>query len=98
MGRHAQRRSRGKALPVLLLLTVGVATAVVAGWYLVGMAVAFGRLGADGHGNAWLFTGVAALGALACAVAVLALGVRCLRALGFLSDYRPRRAASRRTR
>lgn len=98
MGRHAQKRNRGKALPVLLVLVAGVATAVAAWLYLVRMAITFGRLASDGASTAWLFTAVAGLGACACALAALILVVRGLRALGFLSDYRPRRSAGRRVR
>lgn len=70
----------------------------VAWVYLVGAAIDFGVLAVHGEGSAWAFTLGASLGAVVCLVLMLALVGRGLRALGLLSDYRPRRAAARRRR
>lgn len=68
----------------------------VAWFFLVRAAIDFGVLAVGGQGSGWLFMIGASLGAVACLVLVLALVGRALRALGFLSDYKPRRAGARR--
>jgi hypothetical protein len=51
-----------------------------------------------GRPAAWIFTLGAALGAVVCLVLMLALVGRAMRTLGFISDYKPRRAGARRRR
>jgi hypothetical protein len=76
----------------------GVLLAGAAWLYLVGAAIEFGVLAVRGEGVAWVFALGASLGAVVCLVLVLALVDRGLRSFGLVSDYRPRRAASRRHR
>ncbi len=99
-GRRAQRPtgSRAGSDPRLQLTAYGagiVLSAVV--WiFLVHAAIDFGVAAAHGQSAAWFFTAGAGLGAVGCLVLVLALVGRALRTLGFMPDYKPRRAAARR--
>lgn len=77
-------------------LVLGVALTAVAWVYLVGAAIDFGVLALAGSGSGWLFTSAASAGAVVCLVLFLVLVARLLRAFGFLSEYRPRRAGARR--
>ncbi len=77
-------------------MAVGAVLAGLAWFFLVRAAIDFGVLAVGGQGTAWLFMIGASLGAMACLVLMLALVGRGLRALGFLSDYKPRRAGARR--
>lgn len=77
-------------------MLLGAVLSGVAWVYLVRAAIEFGRLARGGQSQAWLFTGAASLGAVVCALLVLVLLTRALRALGLISGYKPRRAASRR--
>ena len=74
---------------------LGSLVAVIVLGYLAGAAREFGALALDGQTEAWLFTGASVVGALACVLVIVVLVVRCLRALGFIREYRPRRASSR---
>jgi hypothetical protein len=60
---------------------------------LVRAAIDFGTVAARGGLRGWVFTLGASAGAVVCLVLMLALGGRALRMLGFLSEYKPRRAA-----
>ncbi len=96
MSKHSQSRKGTGQLPYVLVLLLGAA---IAGWawtFLVGAAIEFGSLAVDGKGQAWLFTLAASAGAVICAILVMVLVARALRALGLTSDYKPRRAAARR--
>jgi hypothetical protein len=101
-GRRVQRRSRtGTTSSPLLHLAgngLGAALTGVAWFYLVGAAIDFGFVAVRGRSAAWVFTLGAALGAVVCLVLMLALVGRALRTVGYLSDYKPRRAAGRRRR
>jgi hypothetical protein len=70
----------------------------VAWFYLVNAAIDFGVVAVGGRPAAWIFTLGAALGAVVCLVLMLALVGRAMRTLGFISDYKPRRAGARRRR
>lgn len=94
--KHSESRASGKPLVLLGALALGVALTAVAWVYLVGAAIDFGVVARSGSPRAWLFTIGASLGAVVCLILLLALVGRGLRLLGFLSDYRPRRAAARR--
>ena len=87
-------------MPVVHLgaLGVGAIVTAVAWFYLVGAAIDFGVLAVHGQALAWVFASGASLGAVVCLVLLLTLVGRALRELGFLSDYRPRRAAERHRR
>jgi hypothetical protein len=78
---------------------LGIVLTGAAWFYLVGAAIDFGALAVrDGQGVAWLFTLGAGLGAVVCLVLMLTLVGRGLRTLGYISDYKPRRAGARRRR
>lgn len=98
-GRRAARRASSRA-PVATLAgsSLGAVLTGAAWIYLVGAAIDFGVLAVGGRGSAWLFTVGASLGAVVCLVLMLAILGRGLRALGFLAEYRGRRAAPRRRR
>jgi hypothetical protein len=101
-GRRAHRKSKGRAdtTPLLHLVGNGVGAVLtgIAWFYLVGAAIDFGVVAARGRSMAWVFTLGASLGAVVCLALMLALVGRGLRTLGYLSDYKPRRAAARRRR
>lgn len=94
MSKHS--RPKSSALPIWQLAAVGIGVLLsAAAWvYLVGAAIDFGVLAVGGQGSAWAFMVGASFGAVVCLVLVLALAMRGLRALGFFSDYKPRRAAA----
>jgi len=78
---------------VLLLEAVFVLVALV---HLAGRVGEFGALAVSGQGSAWAFTVAAAVGVVACMLVIVVLVMKTLRTLGFIRDYKPRRAASRR--
>lgn len=82
----------------LSTLALGVLLAALAWFFLVNAAIDFGGLAVTGESVAWLFSLGAALGAVVCLVLMLALIGRGLRLLGYISDYKPRRAGARRRR
>jgi hypothetical protein len=73
-------RSRAK----LLGLALGVTLAIVAWGYLVYAAIDFGSTARGGDDSAWLFLGLASLGAVACLFVGLLLVARLLRMLGVI--------------
>ncbi|MEO6511216.1 MAG: hypothetical protein ABIO16_09510 [Nocardioides sp.] len=75
-------RSRGK----LLLHALGVTLCVVAWGYLVYAAIDFGSSARGGDNQAWVFLGLASLGAVACLFIGLMLIARLLRMLGMNRD------------
>lgn len=96
MSKHSQSRASSAPVFNLAALAVGAILTGTAWFYLVRAAIEFGVLARHGQGGAWLFTGAASLGAVVCLVLFLTLVGRGLRTLGFISDYKPRRAAARR--
>ena len=96
--KHSSPRSGSGPLLQVGVLVLGAVLAAAAWFFLVRAAIDFGVLAVGGQGTAWAFTVGASLGAMACLVLVLALVGRGLRVLGFLSDYKPRRAGARRKR
>lgn len=95
---HRQAEAGAESAPraQVVSLGIGVVLTAVAWFYLVRAAVDFGVAAVNGLVAAWLFTLGAALGAVVCLVLMLALVGRGLRSLGFISDYKPRRAGARR--
>jgi len=92
-GKHAgQRRAEpppetstaptGRSRTTLLLHAVGVTLCVVAWGYLVYAAIDFGSSARGGDSQAWVFLGLASLGAVACLFIGLMLVARLLRMLG----------------
>lgn len=69
----------------MLLLAVGVTAGVIAWGYLVKAAIDFGVQARNGTSQAWLFLGLASLGAVACLFFGLLLVVRLMRELGITS-------------
>jgi uncharacterized BrkB/YihY/UPF0761 family membrane protein len=67
---------------VLLLLALAVTVCVVAWGYLVKAAIDFGVTARAGESGAWLFLGLASLGAVACLFVGLILVAKVLRRLG----------------
>jgi hypothetical protein len=100
VSKHSQTRARAGSSPLVDLATlgVGVILTAVAWYYLVRAAIDFGVLAVREGGPAWLFALGAALGAAVSMVLMLAIVGRALRTLGFISDYKPRRAGARRRR
>lgn len=96
--RRAVKRRRPVRRPLLAGLALGALVCGVAWFFLVRAAIDFGRLARDGESVAWAFTVAATIGATACLLLMFILLTRVLMALGLVSEYRPRRAAGRRTR
>lgn len=96
--RRAAKQKRPVRRPLLAALGLGALFCGVAWFFLVRAAIDFGRLARDGEAVAWAFTVAATIGATACLLLMFLLVTRVLMALGLVSEYRPRRAAGRRTR
>lgn len=96
--RRAARAKRSVRRPLLAGLGLAALACGVAWYFLVRAAIDFGRLARDGESMAWAFTAAATVGATACLLLLFLLVTRILMALGLVSEYRPRRAAGRRTR
>lgn len=96
--RHSETRESSTPLAQVAALGIGVVLTAVAWVFLVRAAIDFGVVAVNGRTAAWPFTLGAGLGAVVCLVLMLALVGRGLRALGFVSDYTPRRAGARRRR
>ncbi len=72
-----------------LLLVVGVTVAVIAWGYLVKAAIDFGVQARSGTSGAWVFLGLASLGAVACLFVGLMMVSRLLRELGITRPRHP---------
>ncbi len=81
-GKRVGARRKRRFDAVLLLLAVAVTVCVVAWGYLVKAAIDFGVTARGGESGAWLFLGLASLGAVACLFVGLILVARILRRLG----------------
>lgn len=97
--RHTAERTGSAPLVNLATHALGVILTAFAWLFLVRAAIDFGGLAAsERQPVAWVFTLGAALGAAVCLALMLALIGRGLRILGYISDYKPRRAGARRRR
>lgn len=96
VGKHSGARTGPSRLPAALPDLAGAVAAAAAWLFLVRSAVEFGSHAETGGPVTWAFALAASGGAVACLALVLVLASRAARALGLVSDYRPRRAASRR--
>jgi len=94
--RRAAHRTTA-SLRTRLLLAGGCLLLVAAWGVLVKAAVDFGRTARGGDATAWVFLGVASLGAIACLFAGLLVGTRLLVALGVIREV-PAVAGGRRAR
>ena len=100
-GRHAGARRGPRKPPSLrpeiFFLALATTLAIVAWGYLVYLAIDFGASARDGDGRAWLFLGIASLGAVLCLFLGLVLVARLLRAVGITSSPTDRPAAGSRS-
>jgi hypothetical protein len=78
----ASDQPAGRSRTQLLMHALGVTLCVVAWGYLVYAAIDFGSSARGGDGRAWVFLGLASLGAVACLFIGLMLVARLLRMLG----------------
>lgn len=93
-GKRAGEREKSSFRPVLLFLALGVTLCVVAWGYLVYATIDFGsEARQEGEGQAWMFLGIAAFGAVACLFLGFMLVARLSRALGITTppDPKPKR-------
>lgn len=90
-GKRAGTRQKARFRRDLLVLAIGITFAVVAWGYLVFAAIDFGATARhDGKSEAWLFLGLASLGAMGCLFLGFMLAVRFARAIGLASSPEPR--------
>ena len=86
--RRGERRRR-RFDPFLAGIAAASVVALVAWGFLVWAAIDFGRSARGGDSQAWLFSVVASLGAVACLFLSLMLGTVLLRKLGILEEKKP---------
>jgi hypothetical protein len=72
-----------------VLLCAGITASVIAWGFLVYAAIEFGVTARTGQASAWLFMGLAALGAMACLFFGLMLGSLLLETLGITRGEAP---------
>ena len=90
-GKRAGARQKQGFRPVLLLLALGITLCVVAWGYLVYAAIDFGSEARhDNDSQAWVYLGVAAVGAVACLFLGFMLVARFARAMGLTQAPEPR--------
>jgi len=94
-GKRAAERRKARFRPTVLLLALGITGGLVAWGYLVRAAIDFGVEARSGNSDAWLFLGLASLGAVACLFIGLMLVARVLRELGITSGPSSGEAADR---
>lgn len=92
-GTRKGSKPKARFQPALLGLALGVTGAVVAWGYLVYAAIDFGAEARGGDSGAWLFLGLASVGAVACLFLGFLLVARLLRRLGITQAPPPRSAA-----
>ena len=84
--RAAAKQKRKRTFrPALAALALGVTASLVAWGYLVWAAIDFGATARGGDEDAWMWLGVASLGAVVCLFVGLMLVAWLLRALGITS-------------
>ncbi|QZY29676.1 hypothetical protein [Nocardioides coralli] len=81
-GKRVGPKKKARFRPTPLLLALGVTLGVVAWGYLVKAAIDFGVEARNGDSGAWLYLGLACLGAVACLFIGLLMVARLLRVLG----------------
>jgi hypothetical protein len=91
-GKRAAAKKKPAFRPIVLLLALGVTLGVVAWGYLVKAAIDFGTEARGGSSNAWLYLGLACLGAVACLFVGLMLVAKLLRELGITTAASSSRA------
>ncbi len=96
-GRHsAPAPPRSVPVRTVVGYAAGVLVSGAAWVFLVFAAIDFGTTAREGEGLGWVFMSLAALGAIGCLLLALVLAGRAMMATGIVSDYKPRRAQSRR--
>ena len=80
-GKRAGPKRKRRFDPVLLILALSVTILMVAWGYLVKAAIDFGVSARGGESSAWLFLGLASLGAVACLFVGLILVAKVIRRL-----------------
>ena len=95
MSRHSEPHKKSRVFEILLSTVAGIVLAAVVLFYLVPASLEFADLAIAGQASAWVFAIAAGIGGLACVGLIVVLVVRCLRMLGFMSEYKPRRSSSR---
>ena len=80
-----KQKGKVRFRPALAALALGVTASVVAWGYLVWAAIDFGATARGGDEDAWMWLGVASLGAVVCLFVGLMLVAWLLRALGITS-------------
>jgi hypothetical protein len=88
VGKHSGERTEGAPVPRgrLLILALGITATLVAWGFLVWEAINFGSQARDGQAPAWVFLGLATVGATACLFLTLILGSKVI---GTLRDRAP---------
>lgn len=78
VGKHAGEPAPEPPLPRrrLLALALGITATLVAWGFLVWAAIDFGAQARDGENPAWLFAGLATVGATACLLVTLILAAK----------------------
>jgi fatty acid desaturase len=90
-GKRAGDKQRARVRVDLMLLAVGITFAIVAWGYLVFAAIDFGATARhEGDGAAWLYLGIASLGAMVCLFLGFMLAVRFSRAIGLSAPSEPK--------
>lgn len=87
-GKRAAAKPKARFRPTVLLLALGVTAGVVAWGYLVKAAIDFGIQARSGTSSAWIYLGLAGLGAVACLFIGLMLIARIMRVLGITGPPR----------
>ena len=88
--RRGERKKRSFQ-PVLAGIGGAAALSLVAWIFLVKAAITFGREARGGDGGAWIFLGIASVGAVACLFLSLMLVTVVLRRLGIIEERQPHR-------
>ena len=90
MGRHSGEAAEPVPVPRrrLAVLALGVTATLVAWGFLVWEAIDFGSRARDGDSLAWVFLGLATIGATACLLLTLVLATRVIATLR--GDVQPR--------
>ncbi len=90
-GARRGERTRRPLQPRLLGLGAAAALAVIAWGVLVWAAISSGRSARGGDSTAWVFMGLASVGAAACLFVALMLTTALLRKLGIIAERAPHR-------
>jgi hypothetical protein len=98
VGKHEGAPAPEPSLPRrrLLVLALGITATLVAWGFLVWAAIDFGARARDGENPAWLFAGLATIGATACLLVTLILAAKVVAAVRRGAPSAPPVAGGRR--